>query len=87
VSVFLFVAFMLLLNKFSSTLTKSRCSPFISNLSLFSWTFLMTYSKAKLKSSGYKADLLTILNRKYIRQVFTHMCLYVYVPYYSEMSF
>jgi hypothetical protein len=55
--VFFFMIFMFLPNKWSSAMTRSWCVPFNSSPFLFSWTFLMAYSKAKLKSSGDNASL------------------------------
>jgi len=40
----------------SSAKTRSWCVPFNSNPSSFSWTFLTTYSKAKLNSNDDKAS-------------------------------
>jgi hypothetical protein len=40
----------------SSAQIRSGCVPLKSNLCLFSWTFLMAYYKANLKSNGDKAD-------------------------------
>lgn len=55
-SVFFFTVCMFLPNKLTSSVqTTSRCAPFNFNLSWFVWTFLMAYSKAKLKSNGDKA--------------------------------
>jgi hypothetical protein len=53
---FFFMAFVLSPSRFlSSAQTSSWCVPFNFRPTWFSWTFLMAYYKAKLKSSGDKA--------------------------------
>jgi hypothetical protein len=42
--------------KLKSSADKKLKVPFSSSTSLFSWTFLMAYSEAKLKSSGNEAS-------------------------------
>jgi hypothetical protein len=57
VSVFFFMVSMLSTNRFtSSAWTSSWNIPLNFSLTWFLWTFLMAYSKVKLKSSGYKAS-------------------------------
>jgi hypothetical protein len=55
--VFFFMVFMSSPNILTlSAQTRIYAVPFNSNLSSFSWTFLMEYSKAKFKSNGNKAS-------------------------------
>jgi hypothetical protein len=44
--------------RFTSAYTSSWCVPFNFSRTWFSWTFLMAYSKAKLKSSGDKSGVM-----------------------------
>jgi hypothetical protein len=58
----------------SSAQTNSRCVSLNSIPSWFCWTFLVAYSKAKLKSNGDKASPFFRIfpNRNCIRQMLTH---------------